>query len=212
LTEKRHFDEIKRKKCNRAVGVVIVAAVIELATISASIMSFQLTFAQSTTGANKVLHDQSSSINNNSSINLRLGNKAYPIKYQITGGKLDGLSAERDNMTLIVNVSSNSNGKLIIELPRNVIDSQKRGNADDNFAVFEDGQYVVGKEISTNARARTLMVGFDNGTSVIEITGTRIVPEFATVAVAVFAIGTSATIVATSKYMVLPVLRKKKIA
>ena len=210
MTEKRQFDEIKRKKCNTAIGVVIVAAVIELATISASIISFQLTYAQSPTGPNKVLHDQSSSINSNSSISLRLGNKAYPIKYQITGGKLDGLSAERDNMTLIANLSSTSNGKLTIELPRNVIDSQKQGNVDDNFAVFEDGQYVVGNEIRTNAQARTLMVGFDNGTSVIEITGTRIVPEFATVAVAVFAIATSGIIVATSKYMVLPVLRKKR--
>ncbi len=210
MTEKRQFDEIKRKKCNAAVGVVIAAAVIELATISVSIISFQLTYAQSATGVNKELHHQSFSIASYSSIDLRLGNKTYPIKYQITGGKLAGLSAEKDNMTLIVNVSSTSDGKLTIELPRNVIDSQKQGNVDDNFAVFEDGQYVVGNEIRTNAQARTLMVGFDNGTSVIEITGTRIVPEFATIALAVFAIATSGIIVATSKYMVLPVLRKKR--
>jgi predicted secreted protein with PEFG-CTERM motif len=205
LTEKRQFDEIKRKKCYTAVGVVVAAAVIELATISVSIISFQLTYAQSATGVNKELHDQSFSI-----ASLRLGNKAYPIKYQITGGKLAGLSAERDNMTLIVNVSSTSNGKLIIELPRNVIDSQKQGNVDDNFAVFEDGQYVVGNEIRTDAQARTLMVGFDNGTSVIEITGSRIVPEFATIALVVFAIAISGIIVVTSKHMVLTVLRKKR--
>lgn len=207
MTDKRQFDEIRRKKCSTAVGVVIVAAIIELATIS--IISFQLTHGQSATGTNKELHNQSSSIASNSSINLRLGNKAYPIKYQIIGGKLAGISAERDNMTLIVNVSSTSNGKLTIELPRNVIDSQKRGNLDDNFAVFEDGQYVVGNEIRTNAQARTLMIGFDNGTSVIEITGTRILPEFSTVELAVFAIATSGIIIATSKYMVLPALGKK---
>ena len=205
MTEKRQFDEIKRKKCYTAIGVVIAAALIELATISVSIISFQVIYAQSATGVNKELHNQSFSI-----ASLRLGNKAYPIKYQITGGKLAGLSAERDNMTLIVNVSSTSDGKLTIELPRNVIDSQKQGNVDDNFAVFEDGQYVVGNEIRTNAQARTLMVGFDNGTSVIEITGTRIVPEFATIALAVFAIATSGIIVATSKYMGLTILRKKR--
>jgi hypothetical protein len=207
LTEKRQFDEKRRKKCSTAVGVVIVAAIIELATIS--IISFQLTHGQSATGTNKELHNQSSSIASNSSINLRLGNKTYPIKYQIIGGKLAGISAERDNMTLIVNVSSTSNGKLTIELPRNVIDSQKRGNLDDNFAVYEDGQYVVGNEIRTNAQARTLMIGFDNGTSVIEITGTRILPEFSTVELAVFAIATSGIIIATSKYMVLQALGKK---
>lgn len=202
MTERRQFDEIKGKKCNATKAVAIVLSVIELATLSATIIFLQLAYAQNTIGANKESNNQTSVTASNASINLKLGNKAYPIKYQITGGKLAGISAEKDNTTLLVNVSSISNGKLIIELPRNVVDSKKQGNVDDNFAVFEDGQYAVDDEIRTNAQARTLMVGFDNGTSVIEITGTHIVPEFATVAVAVFAIATIGIIVATSKYMI----------
>jgi hypothetical protein len=210
LTERRQLDEIKGKKCNATKAVAIVLSVIELATLSATIISLQLAYAQNTIGANKESNNQTSVTASNASINLKLGNKAYPIKYQITGGKLAGISAEKDNTTLLVNVSSISNGKLIIELPRNVVDSKKQGNVDDNFAVFEDGQYAVDDEIRTNAQSRTLMVGFDNGTSVIEITGTHIVPEFATVAVAVFAITTIGIIVATSKYMVFSVLFKIK--
>lgn len=202
MTERRQLDEIKGKKCNATKAVAIVLSVIELATLSATIISLQLAYAQNTIGANKESNNQTSVTASNASINLKLGNKAYPIKYQITGGKLAGISAEKDNTTLLVNVSSISNGKLIIELPRNVVDSKKQGNVDDNFAVFEDGQYAVDDEIRTNAQSRTLMVGFDNGTSVIEITGTHIVPEFATVAVAVFAIATIGIIVATSKYMI----------
>lgn len=196
------FDEIKGKKCNATKAVAIVLSVIELATLSATIISLQLAYAQNTIGANKESNNQTSVTASDASINLKLGNKAYPIKYQITGGKLAGISAEKDNTTLLVNVSSISNGKLIIELPRNVVDSKKQGNVDDNFSVFEDGQYAVDDEIRTNAQSRTLMVGFDNGTSVIEITGTHIVPEFANVAVAVFAIATIGIIVATSKYMI----------
>ncbi|MDQ6866152.1 MAG: hypothetical protein M3044_20290 [Thermoproteota archaeon] len=202
MTERRQFDERKGKKCNATKAVAIVLSVIELAAISATIISFQLAYAQNNIGANKELNNQTSVIASNASINLKLGNKAYPIKYQITGGKLAGISAEKDNTTLLVNVSSTSNGKLIIELPRNVVDSKKQGNVDDNFAVFEDGQYAVDDELRTNAQSRTLMVGFDNGTSVIEISGTHVVPEFATVAVAVFAIATIGIIVATSKYMI----------
>ncbi|MGB6671386.1 MAG: PEFG-CTERM sorting domain-containing protein [Candidatus Nitrosopolaris sp.] len=202
MTERRQFDEIKGKKCNATKAVAIVLSVIELATLSATIIFLQLAYAQNTIGANKESNNQTSVTASNASINLKLGNKAYPIKYQITGGKLAGISAEKDNTTLLVNVSSISNGKLIIELPRNVVDSKKQGNVDDNFAVFEDGQYAVDDEIRTNAQARTLMVGFDNGTSVIEITGTHIVPEFATVAVAVFAIATIGIIVATRKCMI----------
>jgi hypothetical protein len=210
LTERRQFDEIKGKKCNATRAVAIVLFVTEFATIFVTIISFQIAYAQNTIGASKELNNQTSGTSSNGSINFKIGNKAYPIKYQITGGKLTGISAEKDNTTILVNVSATSNGKLIVELPRNVIDSKKQGNVDDNFAVFEDGQYSVDDEIRTNAQSRTLMVGFGNGTSVIEITGTHIVPEFATVAVAVFAIATIGIIVATSKYMVFSVLFKIK--
>ena len=207
MTERKQFDEIKGKKCNARRAVAIILFVTEFATIFVTIISFQIAYAQNTIGANKELNNQTSG---NGSINFKIGNKAYPIKYQITGGKLTGISAEKDNTTILVNVSATSNGKLIVELPRNVVDSKKQGNVDDNFAVFLDGQYSIDDEIRTNAQSRTLMVGFGNGTSVIEITGTHIVPEFATVAVAVFAIATIGIIVATSKYMVFSVFFKIK--
>lgn len=189
MTEERQFDETKGKKCDA--GVAVVVSVILLATISVAILSLQLTYAQNTTGTNKA---------SNSSINLKLGNKAYTIKYQITGGKLTGISAAKDNITLLLNVSSTSSGKLTIELPRNIMDSKKQGNVDDNFTVFQDGQYAAADEIRTNPQARTLMVGFDNGTSVIEITGTQMVPEFSTVVVAIFALSIIGVIVASSRY------------
>lgn len=208
MTEERLFK--KGKKSNAAVAVV--GGVILLATISMAILSLQLTYAQNTTRINKELNNQTSAMvsNSNSSINLKLGNKAYPIKYQVTGGKLTGISAEKDNTTLLLNVSSTSNGKLTIELPRNIMDSKKQGNVDDNFTVFEDGQYTAADEIRTNAQVRTLMVGFDNGTSVIEITGTQIVPEFATVVVAIFAISIIGVIVASSKYIGIANIMQKR--
>jgi predicted secreted protein with PEFG-CTERM motif len=44
------------------------------------------------------------------------------------------------------------------------------------------------------------MVAFDNGTSVIEITGTQLLPEFSTVAVAIFAVSMIGVILVTTKY------------
>ena len=125
---------------------------------------------------NNEAKNQTSVTAGNSTINLKLGNKAYPIKYQLIGGKLTAISAEKDNITLLLNISSTSNGKLTIELPRYVIDSKKQGNVDGDFTVFADGQYTTANEIKNNSNVRTLMVGFDNGTSVIEINGTHIVP------------------------------------
>jgi hypothetical protein len=134
---------------------------------------------RSTTGLNNI----SSSISDiattegaqgKSTYNLTLGDKTYPIKYQITGGKVNGVSIEKDKSTMLVNLSSTSNGKLIIELPRNVIDSKKQGNVDDNYAVFVDGQNTVANEITNNNQVRILEIDFDNGSQQLELSGTQI--------------------------------------
>ncbi|HXX96967.1 MAG TPA: hypothetical protein VEL11_07625 [Candidatus Bathyarchaeia archaeon] len=190
MTEERQFDETKGKKCDPILAIAVVGVVL-FATISVTILSIQITHAENTTAINNAT---------NNSINFKLGNKTYTIKYHIVGGKLTGISAEKDNISLLLNVSSTSDGKLRIELPRNIIDSKKQENVDDNFAVFVDGQYAAADEIRTTAQARTLMVDFDNGTSVIEITGTQLLPEFSTVVVAIFALSIIGVILATSRY------------
>jgi hypothetical protein len=91
------------------------------------------------TSSNRVLSTAATTVGNNT-VTLNSGNNVYPIKYHITGGNATGISGEKDNTTLVVNISSTSNGKLTNELPRNVIDSKQR-NRDANFVVFEDGQY-----------------------------------------------------------------------
>ena len=190
MTEERQFDEIKGKKCDATLAVAVIGVIL-FATISVTTLSIQITHAQNTTAINNAT---------NNSISFKLGNQTYTIKYHIVGGKLTGISAEKDNITLLLNISATSDGKLSIELPRNIIDSKKEGNVDDNYAVFVDGQYAAADEIRTTAQARTLMVGFDNGTSVIEITGTQLLPEFSTVVIAIFAISIIGVILVTSKY------------
>jgi hypothetical protein len=189
LIEESHIHETG-KKCHVSLAAAVVGLIL-FSAISVAIISIQITYAQNTTAINN---------STNNSINFKLGNKTYTIKYHIVGGKLTGISAEKDNITLLLNISSTSDGRLSIELPRNIIDSKKQGNVDDNFAVFVDGQYEPADETRTTAQARTLMVGFDSGTSVIEITGTQLLPEFSTVVVAIFAISIIGVILATTKY------------
>jgi plastocyanin len=74
--------------------------------------------------------------------NLGIGNKQYKIPYQITGGKLDTINAQGNNATLVFNISTTSDGKLTLDLPRKIIDSKKQGGIDEGYAVFVDGQNV----------------------------------------------------------------------
>jgi hypothetical protein len=155
-----------------------------------------LNIAPALTAFGQVSLDDSNNI-----YDLRIADKNYPIKYQITGtgNKVSNISAEADNATLLVNVLSQSNGRLSIELPRTIIDSKKQGDVDDRYVVFQDGQATSPEEIVTNNQTRTLAIDFDKGIGQIEISGSKILPEFGAISALVFAVSTGAMIVVRMK-------------
>jgi hypothetical protein len=109
---------------------------------------------------------------------VHIGNKTYPIVYNITGGEVDNMTASQQNSSLIVDLSTNNNGTLTIDLPRSIIDSKNPQNEDEDYIAFVDGIQTGAEEISnTNNQTRKLAVDFENGTQQMEIVGTRIVPE-----------------------------------
>jgi hypothetical protein len=65
------------------------------------------------------------------------------------------------------------NGKLAVELPRNVIDSKGQGNTDTKFNIKIDNKDVDYKEVGTNLNARILQVDFSKDDRMMEITGTE---------------------------------------
>ena len=110
--------------------------------------------------------------------NLTLKDKIFPIKYNITGGKLLGLVADNDKTTVVAVISPGGSGKMVltIELPRNVIDSKGQGNTDTKFVVKIDNKGVDYKEVANNLNARILGIDFSKGDRVVEITGTQMTP------------------------------------
>jgi predicted secreted protein with PEFG-CTERM motif len=77
------------------------------------------------------------------------------------------------------------------------MDSKKQSNADDAYAVFVDGQFVTYDEIMNNTQARILRIEFSNGSELIEITGTHVVPEFGSLAALVLAISIASMVLIT---------------
>ena len=110
--------------------------------------------------------------------NLTLKDKIFPIKYNITGGKLLGLVADNDKTTVVAVISPGGSGKMVltIELPRNVIDSKGQGNTDIKFVVKIDNKGVEYKDLANNLNARILGIDFSKGDRVVEITGTQMTP------------------------------------
>jgi hypothetical protein len=106
--------------------------------------------------------------------NLVVSGKTFPIKYNITGGKLLGLVADNDRSTIVVVIGSpGDNAKLTIELPRNVIDSKAQGNVDTKYQIKIDGKGVDYKEMGNSLTERILQIDFGKNDRVIEIAGTQ---------------------------------------
>ncbi len=108
------------------------------------------------------------------------GSTPYPIKYNITGtnNKLTSISQGLSRPELLVHISSESAGRLIIELPRNVIDTKKQNNNSDSpFQVLIEGKKAIFQEITNNSQTRTLAIDFSAGivAGQIEVIGGRIV-------------------------------------
>jgi hypothetical protein len=115
-------------------------------------------------------------------IDLNIKDKKYPVKYNTTGGNLLGLSGDTDQKTLIAVIGSTADkGKLIIELPRKVVDAKAEDKGkqpgDDKFDVRIDKKGVDYKEVGTNANARIIQIDFSKNDRTIEIVGTRMVEQ-----------------------------------
>ena len=98
--------------------------------------------------------------------NLNIEGTTFPIRYAITGNGniVNTISWEQQNTnTLSINIGSQSNGKLIIELPRMLIDSPQ---------VFVDEIHVTAHQTTINSKVRTLVVNFQKDSSKIEIQNT----------------------------------------
>jgi hypothetical protein len=107
--------------------------------------------------------------------NVMINNKTYPIKYNITGGKLLGIVADNDRTNLVIIMAPDgSGGKLVIEIPRNVLDAKAIENDDTKFEIKIDDNGVDYKEIGNSDKARILEINFNKDNRIIEITGSKI--------------------------------------
>ena len=152
------------------------------------------------TGGETANATDSRTVTASNTFNLTIDDQKYPLMYNITGGEVSSITADRAQSTLLINVASREDGTLTIELPRNVIDSKAQGNTDEEYAVFVDDQPNDFEETTNNNEARVLEIGFDNGAEQIEIAGTQIIPEFGPISAIILAISIIGFIIAATKY------------
>ena len=146
---------------------VLTISMLVLSLLSSSIISTMFVY--------KAVYAQSSNNGFGSTTNLSLPNgKSVPINYLINTGKRLGVVLDKSRATLSVNISSTSaddNRNLTIQIPRDVVDNKKEGNADAPFRVHVDGKDATFRETDNSKTARTLSIQFGKDAKVIDIIG-----------------------------------------
>ena len=143
---------------------ILIISVLLAPTLISTIFTYNAAYAQSS----------NTNAGFGETTNLSLPNgKSIPIKYILNSGKLLGVVLDKSRATLIATLSSTSadNGNLTIQIPRDVVDNKKEGNADAPFRVHVDGKDATFRETTNNKTARTLSIQFNKDAKVIDIIG-----------------------------------------
>jgi len=121
----------------------------------------------------------------------------FDIGYTIRGGTVENISVEPENFGLLVKINSLDDGKIILELPRKVIDAEKQNGDNIEFIILIDNIQTTYVESTTNSEVREIIINFEEGDSEIQIIGTYVIPEFGTIVMIILTIGIMSSILLT---------------
>jgi predicted secreted protein with PEFG-CTERM motif len=125
--------------------------------------------------------------------------QTFSVNYTISGAKVKDMTIDTQSISLIVSLNSTSDGTIVLQIPRSLIDAKTNTGQDDAFIILIDAAEVKPQGEETNNNFRTLTIQFLQGDQDIEIIGTQIVPEFGPIAVLVLAIAIISIIAVSAK-------------
>jgi len=139
----------------------------------------------------------------------------FDVGYTIRGGEVENISMnqsgqEDERYSLLIETTMDTNGNLILKLPRESFDAQSDGK-DNTFIILiskennepEDFVQVEYEEIATSSDYRTIRIPLEEGDKWIEVIGTYVIPEFGSVVIIILVVAiSSAIIISKSRFSV----------
>ena len=129
----------------------------------------------------------------------------FDVQYTMKGGVISSMNLNQKNLSLVINISTSSDGNLNINLPRDSIDSIDNNGKDVDFIVlmYEGNSELPVqtdfKNTDSEDQFRSIDIPVKNGDTKIEIIGTHVVPEFGTIAMIVLAVAIVSIIAVSAK-------------
>ena len=136
---------------------------------------------------------------------------SFDLGYSIIGGEINDIILKQNHYSLLIELNADSNGNVVLKLPRENIESKTNDGGDEIFIVLrsktgidsEDFAEVEFEEIETGSDFRTLRIQFEEDDRWIEVIGTYVIPEFGTIVTLILLIAVTTTIIMSkSKFSV----------
>ena len=135
---------------------------------------------------------------------------SFNVGYTIRGGEVKDITMNQERYSLLIETNVNSNGNLILKLPRESFDAKSDGT-DTTFIILiskqnnaaEDFMQVEYEEIAVSPDYRTIRIPLEEGDKWVEVIGTYVIPEFGSIVIIILvAAVSSAIIMSKSKFSV----------
>jgi len=132
----------------------------------------------------------------------------FDLEYTASGFDIKDAKLNQDRYSILIELTENSGGNLILKLPRESFDSKTGDGTDEIFIV------LVGKEnksdsfievqttqIEVNDDFRTISIQIEEDEKFIEIIGTYVIPEFGSIVIMILLVTiTSVIIISKSRF------------
>jgi len=135
----------------------------------------------------------------------------FDVGYTIRGGDVTGINMNLDRYSLLIETTVNTNGNLVLKLPRESFDAQKSDGKDNTFIILiskennEPEDFVQDKyeEIATSSDYSPIRIPLEEGDKWIEVIGTYVIPEFGSIVIIILVVAiSSAIIISKSRFSV----------
>ena len=128
---------------------------------------------------------------------------SFDLGYSIIGGEVRDIILNQDNYSILTEINADSNGNLVLKLPRENIESKTNDGMDEIFIILisktgldsEDFVEVQFEEIETGPDFRTVRIQFEEDDRWVKVIGTYVIPEFGTIVTMILLIAVTTTIV-----------------
>jgi len=129
----------------------------------------------------------------------------FDVPFTIKGGTVSTMTLNQKNLSLEVDITTDSDGIIDIKLSRDNIDSFSTSGQDIDFIVLiyeQDSEIPLQtdyEKINNDGDFRAISIPIKQGDDKIEIVGTHVVPEFGTIAMIVLAVAIVSIIAVSAK-------------